>query len=208
MRLMDKLFEAAKTAVEVASKVVGDHVRLDAATKRVFVSDTVVRKAVELAAGGVEDLKLLAFERAPEGYSCTVQAGSRVVRATVRVTSVVFHGEAVSVFVDTPEPVEVVDRPVITFMVKAIAQVFGGTAVGGWLLSVPLPSGATWDGSTASFVFGLSDAFPAPAWAKKTPVAALVDQDAVGLWLRFADENGQPVMLLELICSAVLPLLR
>jgi hypothetical protein len=120
------------------------------------------------------------------------------------VTGVIWRGTTITVELSTPEPINVADRPVLTFLARAISGLFGGTTVGEHLLSGPLPQGARWNGRDASISFDVPNAMAA---RRAPPVAIDVSQDTLGLWLRFADEERQCALLVQVIATALVEIL-
>ena len=163
--------DAARAPIADKLALLNEHVRLDAANHSIFLSDWALIKAVEFTAKSSEGIELNEFKRGQAGYDCAVRTSSGVVHVVVEPTSIEWSDDKIVVHLATPSAVLIEQRPVVTFIARAIASMFGGTQVAEKLLSAPLPSHVRWNGREVAAEFSLPGAVARLTGQAVLPVA-------------------------------------
>lgn len=160
-----------------------DHVQVDAANKRFFLSHEVFTAAVRAAASQSNTFEIVELRPLPDAHHLTAQVRGRDVVARFRIESITWADGQVVVKLSVPEGVEITSSLVLNFIAAGVCKIFGGTSVGEAILSAPLPPNVRWDGQTVQWITQISPTHVMPKWIRTAePLVLTVAHERRGIW--------------------------
>jgi hypothetical protein len=164
------------------------HVNIDVEGRRLFVADPVISKLLGMAVA-TEGMELISLEHRGESHELSLKIGGGPVSATVTLREVRWAGDEFSVVVETPQPPTLAERPLITWLVSAIAHIMGGTQLAERTFALALPETLQWDGKKAVATFRLpTDRRLPPGLLPAGPLVLPINTaDPSGLWFSCAE---------------------
>ena len=161
---------------------VRDHLKVDIANKRFFLSHKMFAASVRAAADLTGKFKIAELRPLADAYKLVAQVGGRDVVTRFRIESVTWSEGQVVVRLSVPEGVEITSSPVMNFIAAGVCRIFGGTFIGESILSSPLPPNMRWDGRTAWWTSQISSTHDLPEWLTAAePLVLTVDHEAEGI---------------------------
>ena len=163
-------------------------VEIDVARQRLMVSDALLGRLVRQGAQAVDGVEVLNFEWDGAAYGCRVRTGERTLSARILPVSVKWVDGMIELAASTPEPPTIEDAPGATWLLARFVGLFGGGALGGYVLSRGAPEGLRWDGDTVTWrrplLVPMGEVHPLLPVVGITLFARL-SHDSRGLWLTF-----------------------
>ncbi|MBK6532934.1 MAG: hypothetical protein IPN17_29975 [Deltaproteobacteria bacterium] len=188
--------DAALAGIRELVKDFEGEVDIDVARQRMMVSDALLGRLVRQGARAADGVEVLDFQWDGTAYLCRVRTAERTLSARLRPDSVKWADGVIELIASTPEPPTIEDAPAATWLLARFVGLFGGGAVGGYVLSRGAPEGLRWDGDTVTWrrplPVPLGEVDPLLPLVGITLIARL-SHDARGLWLAF--EGGMSAYL-------------
>ena len=188
--------DAAAAGIRELVKDFEGEVETDVAHQRLMVSDALLGRLVREGARAADGVEVLEFRWDGEAYLCRVRMAERTLSARILPVYVKWADDVIELAASTPEPPTIEDAPAATWLLARFVGLFGGGALGGYVLSRGAPEGLRWDGDTVTWrrplLVPMGEAHPLLSFVGITLIARL-SHDSRGLWLTF--EGGTSAYL-------------
>jgi hypothetical protein len=185
-KIIDEKFKQGATKLlAIIPSEYRDLLNIDIVQKRLFVSHMIVSKAINYFAVTYTDtIQIIDFSPENESYYCRAQIKDTVAAIHFNVEKILLDAGKATVTIATPAGVKIENKMVINFLAKSFIGLFGGTSIGGAILSAKLPPSIKWDGLKARCTFEIPEE-NTPQWIHDVTAVIAVEYENRGLWLYF-----------------------
>ncbi len=158
---------------------------VDLGSRRMWISDHMVERAIRAGAERLDDFELLDLTWRDDTYRLRARVKSRTVSVNVLPRSALWDAQSVTVRATTPTPLDLEDAPVANWFVARFIEVLGGTAMAASILTRQLPEGLRWDGREVMWQRPLDLGMSGlkTALANGATATATFSHEAAGVWI-------------------------